>query len=95
LKAWKTLETYQDFFMNVSLSRNWTFHLEDDSRIYLTNFGKSDVSRVWGFCLIPQHRPPCPTRRHVRVNLSTSSLSLSLVLSLIHSCRCIQKLNIQ
>jgi hypothetical protein len=38
-------------------------------------------------------------RRHVRLNLSTSSLSLSLslslVLSLINSCRCIQKLNIQ
>jgi hypothetical protein len=46
LKAWKTLETHQDFFMNVSLSRNWTFYLKGDSRIYLTNFGKSDVSRV-------------------------------------------------
>jgi hypothetical protein len=38
-------------------------------------------------------------RRHLRLNLSTSSLSLSLalslVLNLIHTCNCIQKLNIQ
>jgi hypothetical protein len=46
LKAWKTLKTYQDSFMNVSLSRNWCFHPEGDSRTYLTNFGKPDISRV-------------------------------------------------
>jgi hypothetical protein len=36
-------------------------------------------------------------RRHVRLKLSTSSLSLSLdlSLSLVHSCICIQKLNIE
>jgi hypothetical protein len=50
-------------------------------------------------------------RRHIRLNLNTSNLilslglslslilsiglSLSLVLSLVHSCSCIQKLNIQ
>jgi hypothetical protein len=45
-KAWKILETYQDPFMNVPLSRNWSPHLEDDSRTYLTNFSKPDFSRV-------------------------------------------------
>jgi hypothetical protein len=36
-------------------------------------------------------------RRHVHLKLSTSSLSLrlSLSLSLVHSCSCIQKLNIE
>jgi hypothetical protein len=46
LKAWKTLETYQDPFVNIPLSRNWCSHPECDSRTYLTNFAKPDVSRV-------------------------------------------------
>jgi hypothetical protein len=46
LENLKTLETRHDPFMNVLLSRNWSSHPEGDSRTYLTNSGKPDVSRV-------------------------------------------------